>query len=115
MPIGLTDKLAFESIIVHLVTLRILMEESCFRCKGLYCSFVEFRKAFDMVPRERLWKCIEKLDIPSKYMQANSPIYETVIYWVHMGVEFSDFSNTLLVVCKDAHTHKLHLIYGLMD
>ena len=68
-----------------------------------------------MVPRERLWKCIEKLDIPSKYMQANSPIYETVIYWVHMGVEFSDFSNTLLVVCKDAHTHKLHLIYGLMD
>ena len=35
-----------HSTIDHLVTLRVLMEESLLRGKGLYCCFVEFKKSF---------------------------------------------------------------------
>ena len=45
----------------HLVTLRVLMEESRLGGKGLYCCFIDsdFKKAFDMVPRDHLWRRME--------------------------------------------------------
>ena len=67
-----------HSTIDHLVTLRVLMEESRLRSKGLYCCFVDFKKAFDMVPREHLWRRMEELEMPSEYMLAISRIYEKV-------------------------------------
>ena len=44
------------------------MEESRLRGKGLNCCFVDFYKAFDMVAREHLWGCIEKLNVASEYV-----------------------------------------------
>ena len=61
-----------HSTIDHLVTLRVLMEESCLRGKGLYCCFVDFKKVFDMVPPEHLWRRMEELEMPSEYMLAIS-------------------------------------------
>ena len=51
-----------HSTINHLVTLQVLMEESRLRVKGLYCCFVDFNKAFDMVPREHFWRLMEELE-----------------------------------------------------
>ena len=59
------------------------MEESCLRGKGLYCCFVEFKKAFDMVPREHLWRRMEELEMRSEYMLAISQIYDKVICCVY--------------------------------
>ena len=39
-----------HSTVDHLVTLRVIMEESQLG-KTLYCCFVDFKKAFDNVPR----------------------------------------------------------------
>ena len=47
------------------LSLRVLMEESRLRGKGLHCCFVDFKKAFDMVPREHLWRRMEELEVPS--------------------------------------------------
>ncbi|MCO5612488.1 hypothetical protein L7F22_066756 [Adiantum nelumboides] len=68
-----------HSTIDHLVTLRVLMEESRLKGKGLYCFFVDFKKAFDMVPRENLWKSMKELQVPNEYMHANFRIYEKVL------------------------------------
>ena len=48
----------------HHVTLRIIVEE-CRNDKSnlLYC-FVDFRKAFDTVPRNNLWNILEELNVP---------------------------------------------------
>ena len=42
------------STIDHLVTLRVMMEESHLRGEGLYCCFVDFKKDFEMIPRKKL-------------------------------------------------------------
>ena len=34
----------------HLVTLRVTMEESRLKGEGLFCCFVDFKKAFDTIP-----------------------------------------------------------------
>ena len=48
-----------------------------------------------MVPREHLWRQMEKLKVPSEYMLEISPIYEkvSVCVWV---IEFQIFSLMLL-------------------
>ena len=40
----------YNRTINHLATFQILMEESLLRGNDLYCCFVDFKKAFYMVP-----------------------------------------------------------------
>ncbi|MCO5565063.1 hypothetical protein L7F22_018734 [Adiantum nelumboides] len=87
-----------HSTINHLVTLRVLMEESRLKGKGLYCCFVDFKKAFDMVPRENLWKRMKELQMPNEYMLAIFRIYEKVVCQVRMGDEISDFFTSTIGV-----------------
>ena len=64
-----------NSTIDHLVTLRVLMDRSCLIGRGLYCCFGDFKKAFDMVPREYVWRRIEEHEMPSEYRLAISQIF----------------------------------------
>ena len=48
----------------HLVMLRIIVEECHNDKSNLFCCFVEFRKAFDTVPRNNLWNILEELKVP---------------------------------------------------
>ena len=74
------------------------MEESRLKGKGLYCCFVDFKKAFDTLLRENLWRRMEKLQVPSDYMHAISRIYEKVICRVHMGEKISEFFTSTIGV-----------------
>ena len=68
------------------------MEESHLEGKELYCCFVDFKKTFDMVPRDKLWRTW----VPGEYMVVISRIYEKVIYYVRMGEELSySFTSTI--------------------
>ena len=81
-----------HSTIDHLVTLWVLMEESHLRGKGLYCCFIDFKKAFDMVPCEYLWSRMEELKVWREDMLAISQIYENVICCVCMKGKLWTFS-----------------------
>ena len=107
-----------HSTIDHLVTLRVLMEESRLMGKGLYCCFVDFKKAFDMVPRDTLWKRMEELQVPNEYMHAVARIYERVVCQVRMKGDVSEMltsdigvkqgcplSPTLFGLCIDRLEH----------
>ena len=59
---------------------------------------MDFKKAFDTVPRENLWRRMEKLQVPSDYMHAISCIYEKVICQVHMGEKISKFFTSTIGV-----------------
>jgi hypothetical protein len=39
----------------QLFILRTLIEQNKAKKKPIYCCFVDFKKAFDIVPREALW------------------------------------------------------------
>ncbi|MCO5605801.1 hypothetical protein L7F22_059985 [Adiantum nelumboides] len=74
------------------------MEESWLKGKGLYCCFVDFKKAFDMVPRENLWKHMKELQVPNEYMHAIFCIYEKVVCQVRMGEGISEFFTSTIGV-----------------
>ena len=47
----------------HLLTLRIIAEECRNNKSYLFLCFVDFRKAFDIVPRNNPWNRLEELKI----------------------------------------------------
>ncbi|MCO5609097.1 hypothetical protein L7F22_063319 [Adiantum nelumboides] len=66
------------STVDHIFTLRCLIEQSRSRGRRLYCCFVDFRKAFDTVPRERLLQRLISLGIPQDMIWAIYALYERV-------------------------------------
>ena len=75
------------------------MEESQLKVKGLCCCFVDFKKAFDTVPRESFWRRMEKLQMLSDYMhEIFLYIYEKVICGVHMEEKILEFFTSTIGV-----------------
>ena len=56
-----------HSIVDHLVTLRVIMQESRLQGKTLYCCFVDFKKVFDTVPRSELYYRMVEIDMSLGY------------------------------------------------
>jgi len=48
----------------HGITLRHIIEKILGEKGKAFCCFVDFRKAFDMVPRDKLWHKMEELGVP---------------------------------------------------
>jgi len=55
------------------------MEECRNEKSNLLCCFVDFRKAFNMVPRNNLWNRLEELNVPFELRIAAIRLYENVI------------------------------------
>ena len=68
-----------HSTTYHLVTLRIIVEECNSDKSNLFCFFVDFRKAFDTVPRHNLWNKLEELKVPFELRDVAIRLYENVI------------------------------------
>ena len=55
------------------------MEEFCNDKSNLFCCFVDFRKAFDMVPRNNLWNRLKEVKVPFELRAAAIRLYENLI------------------------------------
>ena len=69
----------YHSTVDHLVTFRIIAEEFRNTKTNLFCCFVDFRKAFDMVPRKNLWNRLEEIKVPLELRVVAIRMYENVI------------------------------------
>jgi hypothetical protein len=67
------------STVDHLVSFRISVEEFRNTKTNIFCCFVEFRKAFDMVPRKNLWNRLEEIKVPLELRFVAIRMYENVI------------------------------------
>ena len=63
----------------HPVTLRIIVEECHNDKSSLFCFFVDYRKDFDMLPRNILWNILEELKFPFELRVAAIRLFENVI------------------------------------
>jgi hypothetical protein len=59
----------------NLFILRTLIEEARFQKKKLYTCFVDFKKAFDTVPRDLLWQVLEGLGISGRILECLRSMY----------------------------------------
>ena len=50
-----------HSKVDHCITLRHVIENVWKKKEEVFCFFVDFRKAFDTVPRDKLWHGMEEL------------------------------------------------------
>ena len=55
------------------------MDESRRMGKSLYCCFVDFKKAFDTVPRDGLWERMQMLGVPIELCMGIYRLYERVV------------------------------------
>ena len=55
------------------------MDESRRMGKPLYCCFVDFKKAFDTVPRDGLWEQMQILGVPIELCMGIYRLYERVV------------------------------------
>ena len=59
----------------HVFTLRALVTQAMQRRRKLFCCFVDFKKAFDSIPRERLWQVLARLAPAGPLLQCLQSIY----------------------------------------
>jgi hypothetical protein len=65
--------------VYHLVTFRIIAEGFHNTKTDVFCCFVDFRKAFDMVPRKNFWNRLEEIKVPLKLRDIEIRIYDNII------------------------------------
>ena len=56
-----------------------MIEEARHRFSKVYCCFVDFRKAFDLVSREDLFQRLRDIGISTKLLTAIMRLYESIL------------------------------------
>ncbi|MCO5613035.1 hypothetical protein L7F22_067309 [Adiantum nelumboides] len=77
------------STIDHIFTLCRLIDQAKVRKRRLHCCFVDFCKAFDIVPRDRLFQGLLTLGVPSEMLWGILSLYERISARVEVLLEIS--------------------------
>ena len=66
------------STIDHIFTLLALVQKQLLNHSKLYVAFIDFKKAFDLVDRSRLWEVLQKNNVKGRMYRAIKSMYEVV-------------------------------------
>ncbi|XP_015123156.1 uncharacterized protein LOC107045392 [Diachasma alloeum] len=56
----------------------------------IYCIFIDFRRAFDLVPHQLLWEKLGKLGVSGKTLRVFRNIYDNASVKVRLGMDYTE-------------------------
>jgi hypothetical protein len=71
-----------------LFILRTLIEQARFKKKQLYTCFVDFKKSFDIIPKDLLWQVLEGLGISGRILECLRSMYRQDQACLHHAEEW---------------------------
>ena len=81
------------SLTEHIFTLHSLIQRQFSNDRKLYVAFVDYKKMFDSINREGLFKILKKIGVQGKLFNALQSIYHNVDACVRDGNDLSDVFN----------------------
>jgi hypothetical protein len=75
-----------HSTIDHSITLRNIIEKVWEKKEEAFCCFVDFKKSFDTVRRDKLWHIMEELGVPMHLRAVVHRLYEEVKFKIRMSL-----------------------------
>lgn len=60
----------------HIFVLRTVIQLMRAQCKVFHCCFVDFQKAFDTVPRTKLWNTLRQMGVPPNLIRLVQVLYQ---------------------------------------
>ena len=79
-----------RSTLEHVFTLYAMAQKQLVRHKKLYVAFIDFRKAFDCITRDKLWSVLRNAGIRGKMLNALKGMYKIVSTKVRANGVFTD-------------------------
>ena len=67
-----------RSTIEAIFCLRMLLEKWTEEQKAVHCAFIDLEKAYDRVPREELWECLQLAETSECYIKIIQDMYDEV-------------------------------------
>src|SRR5664279_1683019 len=95
-------RLAVAVFVVTLVlfTLRQLSEKYTDFSKDLYVCYIDFRKAFDSIWREGLWRVMRNMGYPEKIVRILESLYRGTFSAVRIGADITEWFETIVGVLQ---------------
>ena len=85
------------------------------RGKKLYCTFVDFSKAFDTITRSSLWVKLQKSNISGKGFRIIHSLYDNVKSCIKSNDKFSSFFRCDIGVRKEGNLFQFLFAIYLRD
>ena len=81
----------------QIATLRIILEQSIEWQSFSYINFIDFKKAFDRISREVLWRLLRHYGMPDKVITIIEALYEGGTQWTEdPTIEYNHWGKTRL-------------------
>jgi hypothetical protein len=93
--------------------LRTLIEQSKTKKKPFYCCFVDFKKAFDIVPHEVLWQVLAGLGVEGRFLQCLQAMYAKDIVHINHPSEGITTNFRLLARCEARLPFKPPIVWAI--
>lgn len=83
--------------------------------RKLYCAFVDFRKAFDVVYRNGIWLKLIRYGVSSRMVSMLRKIYDVVASCVRVNSEYTDFFESHMGVKQGEPLSPLLFLFFIND